>query len=165
MDSAKMNDWMQLLGMVAIVASLIFVGLQMKQSQEIAIATQYAERSSEAREFFMARAEMPDQLKELGLNHRDHLRAADGFSEDIELEELGRSFLVARAYLAMYENLHYQYQAGFLSDDAWLPVQNLIRMECTGDFWGSQVLINHRDRYRPSFMQLCDGYRNEAAEQ
>ncbi len=36
MDSAKLNDWMQVLGMFAIVASLIFVGLQMKQSRDIA---------------------------------------------------------------------------------------------------------------------------------
>jgi hypothetical protein len=37
MDSAKLNDWMQVLGMFAIVASLIFVGLQMKQSRDIAL--------------------------------------------------------------------------------------------------------------------------------
>jgi hypothetical protein len=37
MDSAKLNDWMQVLGMFAIVASLIFVGLQMKQSRDISL--------------------------------------------------------------------------------------------------------------------------------
>jgi len=35
MDSAKLNDWLQVLGIFALVASLIFVGLQMKQTQEI----------------------------------------------------------------------------------------------------------------------------------
>ena len=38
MDSAKLNDWMQILGMFAIVASLVFVGLQMKQSHQIALS-------------------------------------------------------------------------------------------------------------------------------
>jgi len=38
MESAKINDWMQVLGIFAVVASLIFVGLQMKQSQDIASA-------------------------------------------------------------------------------------------------------------------------------
>jgi len=36
MDSAKLNDWMQVVGIFALVASLVFVGLQMKQTQEIA---------------------------------------------------------------------------------------------------------------------------------
>ena len=35
MDSAKLNDWLQVIGIFALVASLIFVGLQMKQAQEI----------------------------------------------------------------------------------------------------------------------------------
>ena len=35
MDSARLNDWLQIVGMLAIVASLLFVGLQIKQSQSI----------------------------------------------------------------------------------------------------------------------------------
>jgi hypothetical protein len=35
MDSAKLNDWLQVIGIFALVASLIFVGLQMKQNQQI----------------------------------------------------------------------------------------------------------------------------------
>jgi len=37
MDSGKLNDWMQVVGIFALVASLIFVGLQMKQTKEIAL--------------------------------------------------------------------------------------------------------------------------------
>ncbi len=37
MDSAKINDWMQVIGIFAVVASLVFVGMQMRQDQEIAI--------------------------------------------------------------------------------------------------------------------------------
>ena len=36
MDSAKLNDWLQVLGIFALVASFIFVGLQMQQDREIA---------------------------------------------------------------------------------------------------------------------------------
>jgi len=35
MDSSKLNDWLQVIGIFALVASLIFVGFQMKQTQEI----------------------------------------------------------------------------------------------------------------------------------
>lgn len=36
MDTAKLNDWMQVVGIFALVASLIFVGLQLNQEREIA---------------------------------------------------------------------------------------------------------------------------------
>ena len=36
MDSAKLNDWMQVIGIFALVASLIFVGFQVKQTDDIA---------------------------------------------------------------------------------------------------------------------------------
>jgi len=44
MNPERMHDWLQIVGMAAVVASLIFVGLQLKQSQEIAIAGQYQAR-------------------------------------------------------------------------------------------------------------------------
>ena len=42
MNSAKLNDWMQVAGIFALVASLIFVGLQMRQDQDIAVAQIWA---------------------------------------------------------------------------------------------------------------------------
>ena len=36
MDTHKINDWLQIVGMFGVIASLIFVGLQMKQAQDIA---------------------------------------------------------------------------------------------------------------------------------
>ena len=36
MDTAKLNDWMQVIGIFAVVASLIFVGLQLRQADEVA---------------------------------------------------------------------------------------------------------------------------------
>ena len=41
MGSAKLNDWLQVLGMFAIVASLIFVGLQIRQTDAIALSQIY----------------------------------------------------------------------------------------------------------------------------
>ena len=49
MDSAKLNDWMQVVGIFALVASLLFVGLQMNQSQNIAIVETYGDISESSR--------------------------------------------------------------------------------------------------------------------
>ena len=38
MDSAKLHDWLQIVGLAAVVGSLIFVGLQLKQADDIAFA-------------------------------------------------------------------------------------------------------------------------------
>jgi hypothetical protein len=38
MDSAKLNDWMQVFGIFAVVASLIFVGMQMRLDREIGLS-------------------------------------------------------------------------------------------------------------------------------
>ena len=48
MDFKKFNEVAELVGIVAIVASLVFVGLQMQQSQRIALAEIEATRASTA---------------------------------------------------------------------------------------------------------------------
>ena len=40
MNSAKLHDWLQIVGLAAVVGSLIFVGLQVKQADDIAFAEQ-----------------------------------------------------------------------------------------------------------------------------
>jgi len=45
MDSAKLNDWMQVVGIFAVVASLIFVGLQMQQDRVLATVEALSSRS------------------------------------------------------------------------------------------------------------------------
>jgi hypothetical protein len=46
-DVAKINDWLQVVGIFGVIASLVFVGLQMKQTQDIALAGTYNARASQ----------------------------------------------------------------------------------------------------------------------
>ena len=60
MDSQKLHDWLQVIGIAAVVASLIFVGLQIKQSDEIALAEvleSVATRAIEERALIAANAD------------------------------------------------------------------------------------------------------------
>ena len=60
MDSQKLHDWLQVIGIAAVVASLIFVGLQIKQSDEIALAEvleSVAARAIEERALIAANAD------------------------------------------------------------------------------------------------------------
>ena len=45
MDKTKLYDWIQIVGIFAVVASLIFVGIQLKQDRAIATAEALASRS------------------------------------------------------------------------------------------------------------------------
>ena len=46
MKSINSDTWIQLLGMLSVLAGLVFVGLEMRQSQQIALAAQQQNRMS-----------------------------------------------------------------------------------------------------------------------
>ena len=102
MDSAKLNDWMQVVGIFAVVASLVFVGLQMKQSQEIAIAAQYHDRAALAVENFHA-------IMESGRAGIATSTCPVEPTADLSTENIGHECLRALAYLVMADNHLYQY--------------------------------------------------------
>ncbi len=110
MDSSRLNDWLQVLGLFGVMASLVFVGLQMKQDYDIALAETYSTRTA------ISVANIGDQI---GSPHYISATAKlySGLGEDLTAEE----------YVAM-ENLHYQYQFGFLPEAHWQ--KNLAEIDC-----------------------------------
>ena len=48
MDSKKLNDWLQVVGVFGVILSLIFVGLEIQQSREIAIADIHQQKAAMA---------------------------------------------------------------------------------------------------------------------
>ena len=60
MNSKKLHDWLQIVGIAAVVGSLMFVGLQLKQSDDIALAGVFessAARGIELRSLFAEHAD------------------------------------------------------------------------------------------------------------
>ena len=53
-DLSKINEWLQVVGIFGVLASLIFVGLQMKQAHEIALSNTYQSRSDATVDAMMA---------------------------------------------------------------------------------------------------------------
>ena len=65
MKKVSLDVWIQLIGMLGVLGGLVFVGLEMQQSQRIALAAQHQARS----EMFM------DQINahtEAGITFRDY---------------------------------------------------------------------------------------------
>jgi hypothetical protein len=144
MDFAKINDWLQVIGMFGVIASLIFVGLQMKQTQEIALSNTYQARAHASVERNMAATTSPVLLSaeaKIWVGKEDKLTPQ-------EIVVLAHNFY---ADMDTYENNHYQFESGFLSEEHWQ--QNLLDLRCIftkpifREIWASE-------NYRESFSEL-----------
>ena len=145
MDSAKLNDWMQVIGIFALVASLIFVGLEMRQSQRIALSAAYQARADSSMVLRMAALES-ERLQSAIVKSRQ-----DGSLERLTPEEL----VVLRArwngQLVYLENMHYQYLSGFITDEHWQTNRNeMIGMLSGNPEWGGE-LLERCGNYRETF--------------
>ena len=60
MNSQKLHDWLQIFGIPAVVGSLMFVGLQIKQSDDIALAEVFESSAARGIEQRALVAEHPD---------------------------------------------------------------------------------------------------------
>jgi len=148
----KVASWKniaELIGITAIVASLVFVGLQLKQSQDIAIAAQYHERAALAVENFHAMAE-------LGLSRNIIRQCTDEPIDVHTAEEIGAECIIAHAYLAMADNHLYQYESGFMDESAWQAQRRLFKTILNNNELYRTVFQNSRFMRRESFLQLGD---------
>ena len=59
MDSTKVNDWLQVVGLFGVIASLIFVGLEMQQAKQIALSAANQARTDASVEFITTAATDP----------------------------------------------------------------------------------------------------------
>jgi hypothetical protein len=103
---------MQIIGIFAVVLSLIFVGLQMRQTQEIARATLYQMRSDSSREVggVMIENEHAREISvRVGAEGTQNLSPADAL----------QYFLICDSVLGHFENSHHLFTLGFLADEQW----------------------------------------------
>ena len=145
------QDLIQFLGMIGIIGSLIFVGLQMQQTQRIAIAGQV-----------QARTEMFVNRIMSGLE--GNLDAARLFNIDrFNYDELNEEEqLIARQMYSwvgyMIENNYFQYQMGLMADDYWEQQERRILR-----WWNQCDFRNSGGRVR-SFQNYLDSLPDECTE-
>ena len=107
MQFSKWKDIAELVGLVAIVASLVFVGLQLKQGQEIALATQYQARAEATQTLYLSHIETGYVAPVPALR-----RGADNGATAQDISTMLWLWI-------QMDNHFYQYQAGFIAQDAW----------------------------------------------
>ena len=111
MKKIDLNTLVQALAMFGVMGSLIFVGLQMKQSQEIALAAQNTTRVG----FYLAAI---DSLAEQRMSYQTMLRQNRGLepaTEDYRWFKENQ----AHALWFIAENDYLQHSLGLMDQDIW----------------------------------------------
>lgn len=159
----KMNRWkdlVELIGIVAIVASLLFVGLQMKQSQDIAIAEQYQNRAIAAQDYMMWQVDNEQRLREVVGYVKSLYESGDAGEAFNELfETQGPEFLATKLIedligLLNFDNFYLQYQLGTLEEESWVAFRYRLK-NALKDKMFRWAFEDRSQRWRESFRELC----------
>ena len=116
MKKISLDSWVQLIGMLSVVAGLVFVGLEMQQSQKIALAGQQANRV----QLFSS---MMDANNEQGIDQQKLQMILSGqipMTEDYEwvvMNGLHRMWWI-------YENDFLQNELGLMDENIWQAKRN-----------------------------------------
>jgi hypothetical protein len=100
MDSAKLNDWLQIIGMLGIIASLVFVGLQVNQTQRVGEGEEIA-----------SFVELSTNMRTLFIEHADVWRKACA-GEELSAEGQTKAAMLYKAYTELAYNFGAASRAG-----------------------------------------------------
>ena len=143
MKKIDINALIQLLGMVGIIISLIFVGLEMRQSQRIAMAAQIQERYAIVSEYHIA-------LMTEGEVARDLIRRGV-YSLDFDFlnsDEQSTLIQLRNFYINQWQSVFAQYDLGLISQDVWQQTAARIELAFALCDW------------RPSFCSATENFKN-----
>jgi hypothetical protein len=146
MDANKLSRWLQILGLAGLIASLLFVGLELRQSREIAIADIYQQRAA-----------LVIQVQTSMFSPEQHREAYDAQAVDEPLTASEKNLLqfAQNPWFSYWENNHFQYQVGLLSEEQWIASRNSMRHRMQEpiyrEWWETERL-----EWRESFAQTVD---------
>ncbi|MBM87625.1 MAG: hypothetical protein CMQ41_04550 [Gammaproteobacteria bacterium] len=140
MQKVSLDTWVQLLGMVGVLGGLIFVGLEMQQTQRIALANQQQARTELVTEMMLVDMELIGELGiDSGLNSRDWSQMNP---QEKALREARQNYL-----WQVLENNFFQKEMGLLTPELWEQVERYNRIR-----WSECNLrhtYNRAIRYQP----------------
>jgi hypothetical protein len=147
MRAVRFSEWIQIFGLVAVVGSLVFVGVQMRQTHEIASATLYQMRSDGAQQL------MATWLESEVLSDIEAKVSAE--RELSDYENLIRSVVVLM-FFNQFENSHYLYERGFLSEEHWASDLSAIRLYINDQEHWREIWDQQKQIFRASFVEEVD---------
>ena len=155
MKKISLDSWVQLIGMLSVVAGLVFVGLEMQQSQKIALAGQQANRV----QLFSS---MMDANNEQGIDQQKLQMILSGqipMTKDYEwvvMNGLHRMWWI-------YENDFLQNELGLMDENIWQAKRNA--MKANYNFCEGRPVFDIRKNTLDSrLVELVESVPNECAD-
>ncbi len=151
--NVRFDVWIQLLGMLGVLGGLVFVGLEMRQSQMIAQAGQQQDRTAA---FFG----LIGSNNEAGVDWQSTVYdATSEYSETYSSEEIVRRNNY-HAHLFTYENDYFQYVQGLMPQSVWNA--KLVALEFFYNQCDLRGLMDYRKNWFPKgFVQIINSLRDE----
>ena len=150
----------EFVGMGAIIASLIFVGLELRQQQRIALAAHYQERSRTAFDYFFGISEKEIWQRRQAEMVRRNFNFDELSSADRELldngtaKEISDWWVQAEISILIFDNLHFQYESGFSTEAAWQGQRERLKNILQFNSFARQQIKSRSSTYRPSFTEV-----------
>ena len=141
------DTWLQLVGLLGVLGGLIFVGLEMQQSQRIAIAGQIQARNRAVMDFNIALLTAEDRVSRQTLSIP--FTEMDPATMTEEQREIRRYALNWQTN--SLQNAFQQYELGLLPEDVWQQVQDRIQNR-----WASCYTRETYSSVIPSFREFLE---------
>lgn len=138
-DSAKLNDWIQAVGLLALVASLIFVGIEVRQNSIATRSATNAAVKDAFREINSVIASSPELAQALAANAES--------PNDAPPEDRVQMLAMWRALFHIWSNVHRQHLNGTLDPALYNAVVQEISMY-SGNARGTETVDDAQRRAR-----------------
>ena len=152
MKSGRLENWLQIIGLFGVIGSLMFVGLQMKQDREIAMAEMWQARTATVAEYSASMAGNEMVMSAFAENS-DPVLGIDTTEEQAAL------FAIWGA-MYLWENSHYQYKQGFLPEEHWTRILVSLRTYLGNSLWRPNIL-RLTPQMTPSFRAVLEDLAEE----
>jgi hypothetical protein len=133
----------EVIGILTVVASLLFVGLQLLLDRRVAVGEQYFNRAEAQRADLRSMMESDSFYQywqeswDRGIRPpwwEENSALADRINQDIfSVKSLYFSILVARMGVVAFDNLYFQYRQGLLEEEDWLVYQEIMKKRMIED--------------------------------
>ena len=149
METAKLNDWLQVIGLFGVIASLVFVGMQMKLDREIALSVATQTRTETTIQSILGSASNP--IVASAVDKIEH-----GNGEPLLPSERRSLRLMGTSALFNLENVHYQYQQGFVTEERWIASRETLKGILRPSYFARPTYLNNPAAWRASFQVVVD---------
>lgn len=169
---ASKKDLVEIAGIFAVVASLIFVGMQLQLDRKVALAEQYSNRAesvkADRRIILESDALMQYREKRWALGWRPAYWDEDweiaGLVKEGALSSRGVIAAIIQDQLAIigYDTIYYQYRQGLLEEESWIGLRSSLKRGMARDELARAVYITHaRATIRPVVEELLHEIESE----